>query len=143
MLFNLSSTEENNSLHKNYIEKLKQNTEDTIKKLINEINKIISVVEIKDLGLILNNTINQLTGYILKMKEIIELLLSENNKKSHLILKWGKLVVEVNEELKIFKIKYDTEIENNKKLKKSNDELKADMKDMKLKSLINRAEIKN
>ena len=139
---NYPLTEENNSLHKNSIEELKQNTEVTIKKLNDEINKIISVVEIKDFGLILNNTINQLTAYIYKMKEIIELLLSENNKKSHQILKWENLVVEVNEELKTFKIKYDTEIENNKKLKKSNDELKSDMKDMKLKSLINKVEIK-
>jgi methyl-accepting chemotaxis protein len=128
-------TEIKNSPHQRYQEESKKNIEDIIRKLTDEINKIISAHEIKDFELIIKNTFNQITDYRNKNKQIIELLLSEI--KNIEILKSENLLVGINPDLNNFKVKYKTELNNKEEIKKSYEKLKKDTKEIKLISDIN------
>ena len=127
-LSNYPFTETNNSHLQRYQEELKKNAEDIIRKLTDEINKIISELEIKDFNLIIKNTFNQINDYTYKTIQIIELLLSEN------------LLVGINPDLNNFKAKNKTELKNKEELKKSLEEFKKDTKEIKLISDINNEE---
>ena len=134
---NYPFTETNNSHLLKYQEESKKNTEDIIRKLTDEINKIISENEIKDFELIIKNTFNLITEYMNKKSQINELLFSKYIKKSIEILKSENY----NPDLNNFKVKNKTELKNKEGIKKSNEELKNDMKEIKLLSDINSEKI--